>query len=123
MNNQQMYLKIIEDALTELVGSASELTRLTRQRGYLLRLRRFVFAKRSQDFLAWPYYQFTGQAPDNDAHLVFYCSYSYSGISHRRFVARHILNLCEYQPRRVLLALQRIRAATAWCERRIASLK
>lgn len=124
MNNQQVYLKIIEVALTELVESATDLTKIARQQGCSLRLRRFIFAKQAHDFFAWPYHQFTGEAPGDDAHLMFYCSHtSCNGISQRRLIAKHALDLCGYQPRRILQTLQRIRVATAWCERRIASLK
>ena len=109
MNNNNV-TKLILHALTALAKADVDLHSLcTRPSTSVPRRREFVFAAKGKDRVSWP-----GRSPGH------YRAIEY--LDGTDFVAYHdILELTGRQPRKLLRALRRIEAATAWCHARMAS--
>lgn len=114
-----MYQKIIEAALKDLREAVKKMTAKTDPQTPLCRKREFIFAEdKNGHKIIWPYKDdFYKVSPGQDAWLYSLSMGSYQ-VNNLSYLVTNIIDIIGNQPRKILLALRRIQAATAWCEAR-----
>ncbi|HOL18559.1 MAG TPA: hypothetical protein PLY40_09785 [Bacillota bacterium] len=110
----ERYNKLLESAITALNRAVDQLKQSTVPRTAMPRPRVFRITRN----VVWPQVHDTGTGPLLWKVLFFEESGKSRSIEYeyvRREVAEMIARSCGYQPRKILAALRRLQAATAWC--------
>ena len=109
MNNDKV-TKLVLRALEKLAKADADLHSWhTKPATSVPRRREFVFAAKGEHRVSWP-----GRSPGHYRTIMYPDGTDYTAY-------HDILELTGRQPRKLLRALRRIEAATAWCHARVAS--
>jgi hypothetical protein len=114
----EQYNKLLESAITALDRAVNQLKQSTVPRTALPRPRVFRITRN----VVWPQVRDTGTTGTGPYWKVLYFEFEENrkgrSIEYeymRREAAELIARSCGYQPRKILAALRRLQAATAWC--------
>lgn len=107
----KMYKKLIKESLLRLRHAAEEIEQQTMPTTPMPRARIFHICKD----ISWPSIKIKTNAVADWNYIAFKENRSLSLEYYPREATDRIIKKCHYQPRKILRALRRIEAATAWC--------